>query len=168
MKKFLVVLVVLFIGILFAGCTSQTSTPATPTQTAVATPVATPVATAIPTTLITPNQTANVTANVSANVTANVTAVPTPVPEKLITFTPALTVTPDTTVYIPVGTKIVWYNADQLKPHGIQAIGTTTQKYFGVVNIPYGGFYNVTFDQKGVYEYSTLFQPQLSGKIVVS
>jgi len=164
MKKFLVVLVVLFIGILFAGCTSQTSTPATPTETAVQTTVATPVPTVVPTTVATPNATSNVT----ANVTAVPTPVPTPVPEKWITFTTTLTVTPDATVYIPAGTKIVWYNADPLKPHGIQAIGTQTNKYFGVVNIPYGGFYNVTFDQKGSYQYSTLFQPQLTGQIVVS
>ena len=164
MKKFLVVLVVLFIGILFAGCTSQTSTPATPTETAVQTTVATPVPTVVPTTVATPN----VTPNVTANVTAVPTPVATPVPVKKITFTSDLTVSPDVTVYIPAGTKIMWYNADPFKPHGVQAIGTDANKYFGVVNIPYGSSFNVTFDKKGTYQYSTLFQPQLTGQIVVS
>jgi len=166
MKKLIVVLVVLFIGILFAGCTSQPAAPAaTPTPTAVPTTVATPVPTAVPTTIATPN--------VTVNVTANVTAVPTAVPQKvvLITFTKDLTVTPDSTVYVPVGTKISWFNNDPFKPHGVQALNQNSGKYFGDLfshSIPYHGFYNVTFDQKGSYDYATIFQPQIAAKIVVS
>ena len=75
MKKLIVVLVVLFIGILFAGCTSQPSTPAaTPRQLQYPTTVATPVPTAMPTPVVTPNMTANVT----AELTAVPTAAPTP------------------------------------------------------------------------------------------
>jgi PBP1b-binding outer membrane lipoprotein LpoB len=44
MKKFFVVLAILFIGILLAGCTSQPAAP-------VATPTPTPVPTAVPTTI---------------------------------------------------------------------------------------------------------------------
>jgi len=162
MKKFLVVLVVLFIGILFAGCTSQTTTPTTPTETTVATTVATAVPTEVPTTVATANVTPNVTA------TAVPTTVATPVPEKIITFKDSLTVTPTGTIYIPVGTKIVFYNADPLKPHGIQPIGIMSQSVIKTVNIPYKGFYNVTFDKKGTYNFGTLFQPDTTGLIVVN
>ncbi|MFA5331126.1 MAG: hypothetical protein WC342_02000 [Methanoregula sp.] len=168
MKKFIVVLAVLFIGILFAGCTSQPSatTPtATPTPTAVPTTVET---TAVPTTVATPE----VTTNVTANVTATPTAVAT-VKQNVykITFTQDLTVTPDTTAYVPVGTKVIWYNADPLKPHGIQATGVQTGKYFGDMSthsIPYNGTFEVTFDKAGSYDYTTVFQPQINAKIVVS
>jgi plastocyanin len=166
MKKVIVVLVVLFIGILFAGCTSQPSTPvATPTPTPVPTTVATPVPTAIPTPVVTPNMTANVT----ANVTALPTPVPTPAPVEMITFTQTLSVTPAGTLYVPVGTTVAWFNNDPYKPHGIQSAGSTNNaQNFGTVMIPYGKMYNVTFSQKGAYNYVTVFQPSSVWKIVVS
>jgi plastocyanin len=168
MKKIIVVLVVLFIGILFAGCTSQSSpSAATPTPTEVpsivATAVPTPVPTAIPTTVVTPNMT--------ANVTVNMTAVPTPVPTPanvVITFTQSLTVIPGATLNVPVGTTVVWFNNDPYKPHGIQSVGVQTGHYFGTVTIPYGKMFNVTFSQKGTYAYTTLFQPLIGGQIIVS
>ncbi len=164
MKKLSVVLVVLFIGILFAGCTSQSSpSAATPTPTAVPTTVATPVPTASPTEVVTPNMTAYVT----ANVTANVTAVPAPANVVKITFTQSLSMTPSGTIYVPVGTTVVWCNNDPFKPHGIQSVGSTSA-YFGSVTIPYHKMFNVTFNQTGTYHYATIFQPQLAGAIVVS
>jgi len=164
MKKIIVVLVVLFIGILFAGCTSQSSTSAaTPTPTEVPTTVATAVPTAIPTPVVT---------NMTANVTANVTAVPTPVPTSanvvMVTFSQSLTMTPSGTIYVPVGTTVVWFNNDPYKPHGIQSVGAQTSPYFGIVTIPYRGMFNVTFNQKGSYAYTTIFQPHTTGTIVVS
>ena len=36
------------------------------------------------------------------------------------------------------------------------------------VMIPYGQMYNVTFNQKGAYDYATIFQPSAVWKIVVS
>src|SRR5208337_1457541 len=163
MKKVIVVLVVLFIGILFAGCTSQSSpSAATPTPTEVPTTVATAVPTAIPTEVVTPNMTANVT----ANVTAVPTAMPTPA-NVVITFTQSLSMTPSGTIYVPVGTTVVWFNNDPFKPHGIQSVGSTSA-YFGSVTIPYHNMFNVTFNQAGTYYYATIFQPQLAGAIVVS
>ncbi len=164
MKKIIVVLVVLFIGILFAGCTSQSSpSAATPTPTEVPSIVATAVPTAIPTPVITPNMT--------ANVTANVTAVPTPMPTPanvvMITFTQSLTMSPSGTIYVPVGTTVVWFNNDRFNPHGIQSVGVQTGQYFGTVTIPYGGMFNVTFSQKGTYTYTTLYQPLLGGQQIV-
>ena len=165
MKKVIVVLVVLFIGILFAGCTSQSQTPAaTPTPTVVPTVVATPVPTVVPN--VTSNTTANMTANVTANVTAVPTAVPMPAPVK-ITFSQTLTISPTGTLYVPVNTTVSWYNADPYKPHGIQSVGIQAAKYFGTIEIPYGKTFNVTFSQPGTYQYATIFQPVASGTIVV-
>jgi len=164
MKKLLVVLAVLFIGILLAGCTSQPAAP-------VATPAPTPVPTVAPTvakTVAPPVVVVVVKANVTPNVTA--TAVPTPVPTYTITFTQTMTVTPDISATVPVGTKVMWMNMDPFKPHGVQAAEIPTGNYFGDMNqhlIPYGQSFNATFDKAGTYQYYTLFQPQFTGKITV-
>ncbi len=170
MKKVFVVLVVLFIGILFAGCASQSPAPvATPTPTPVPTSVVTAVPTVMPTPVVTSNMTANMTANVTANMTANVTANVTAVPKvQMITFTKSLTITPIGTIYVPVGTTVSWCNKDPYKPHGIKSLTNVAGFNFGSVVIPYGKPYNVTFTQKGAYDYTTLFQPQVTLKIIVS
>jgi len=173
MKKILVVLAVLFIGILLAGCTSQPATPvATPTPTPVPTTVAptTVVTTVVPTPVV-KNITVNVT-KIDVNVTkvVNVTAVPTPVPTYLITFTQDLTIVPDITAYVKTGTKVVWWDNDPYKDHTIQAIGDQSGAYFGtgMVSIPHDGYYNVTFDKAGSYDYTSVYQPVMVGKIVVT
>jgi plastocyanin len=77
---------------------------------------------------------------------------------------------PGTTVYVPVGTKVVWLNNDPYKQHGVQATKIQSQTYFGAGThtIPYGQSYSVTFTTAGSYDYTTVYQPQLTGKIVVS
>jgi plastocyanin len=165
MKKFFVVLAILFIGILLAGCTSQPAVPvATPTPTPVPTTIETTVPTTIPTTevvVVVVNQTPNATP----------TPTPTPQPSITITFNSDLTISPGTTVYIPVGGKVVWVNADQYKPHGIQAINVQSAAYFGgmdTITIPYGTPLEVTFDKEGYYDYKTVFQPDTEGKVIVT
>ncbi len=165
MKKLLVVLAILFIGILLAGCTSQPAAPAT-----------TPAPTAVPTTVVTAVPTPEPTKEVVVvvvNKTANATATPTPapVPTYTITFTQDLTIQPDASAYVKVGTKVIWANTDPFKPHTIQANDVVLGSYFGGMNpieIPYGGTYSVVFDKAGSYDYTTgPFQPQTQGKIVV-
>jgi uncharacterized surface protein with fasciclin (FAS1) repeats/plastocyanin len=107
------------------------------------------------------------------------TATPTPTPSPTIqpsvtiTFTRDLTIQPSTTVYVPVGGKIVWKNDDPFKPHGIAALDNpdpASLKYFGAApqNIPYGKTINVTFNEVGRYEYKTVFQPETTGTIIVT
>jgi len=166
MKKLLVVLAILFIGILLAGCTSQPAAPATTTApTAVPTEVAAAVPTAEPTkevVVVVVNKTENVT------VTQTQAAV---VPTYTITFTQDLTIQPGATAYVKVGTKVIWANTDPFKPHTIQANDVVLGSYFGGMNpieIPYGGSYSVVFDKAGSYDYTTgPFQPQTQGKIIV-
>jgi plastocyanin len=167
MKKLFVVLAILFIGILLAGCTSQQAAPvATTAPTAVPTTV---VATAAPTPVPT-KEVVVVVVNKTANITA--TPTPTPAPTYTITFTRDLTIIPSATAYVKVGTKVIWANTDPLKPHSIQANDVLTTKYFGGANpveIPYGKTLEVTFDKVGSYDYTTgPFQPQTEGKIVVT
>jgi plastocyanin len=163
MKKLFVVLAILFIGIALAGCTSKPAAPATPAQTTVAVTTPAPVVT---------KEVIVIKKNETANVTAAPTPVPTEQPSVTITFTQDMTVVPGVTVYVPVGGKVIWKNDDPLKPHGIQAIDNTLgQKYFGGMNtitIPYGKTYEVTFDVVGAYDYTTVFQPQTIGKIIVT
>jgi plastocyanin len=168
MKKLFIVLAILFIGILLAGCTSQPAAPVatpTPASTPVLTTNATPVPTLIPTTqvvVVVVNQTPNATP----------TPTPTPQPSVKITFNSDLTIIPGTTVTIPAGGQVVWVNADPFKPHGVQAINMQTGKYFGSMNtitVPYGGTpFNVTFDTAGAYDYTTVFMPVMTGKIIVT
>ncbi|OPY47795.1 MAG: hypothetical protein A4E42_00243 [Methanoregulaceae archaeon PtaU1.Bin222] len=167
MKKLFVVLAILFIGILLAGCTSQPAAPVTATPTP--TPVPTEIATAVPTPEPT-KEVVVVVVNKTTDVTA--TATPAPVPTYTITFTQDLTVVPDASAYVKVGTKVIWQNTDPYKPHTIQANDVITGSYFGSTNpieIPYGGSYSVVFDKAGSYDYTTgPFQPQMEAKIVVT
>jgi plastocyanin len=164
MKKLFVVLAILFVGILLAGCTSQP-----------AEPVATPSPTVVPTVIATPEPTAEPTKEVVVivvNTTEETpTATPTPIPTYTITFTQDLTIMPSATAYVKVGTKVIWKNDDPFKPHTIDATSDQLDKYFGstdAVNIPYGGSIEVVFDKPGAYDYTTgPFQPQTIGKIVV-
>jgi plastocyanin len=165
MKKLLVVLSILFIGILLAGCTSQPATPvATPTPTPVPTTI---VVTAIPTMEPTVNVTAVPTVNKTPNATP--TATPTPRPIVTITFTKDLTLQPGAVVYVKVGSVVSFKNDDPLKPHGVAADNVQSSPYFGGMgNIPYGKSLEVTFDKIGSYDYKTLFQPEIQGKIIVT
>ena len=164
MKKILVVLAILFIGILLAGCTSQPAAPvATPAPTMAPTAVVTVAPTAVPTEIVVVEKT--------ANVTAKPTPTPKPQPSVTITFTVGMGIVPSTMVDVPVGGKVIWKNDDPLKPHGIKAIDVATAAFFGTtesIEIPYGKTYEVTFDKVGLYDYTTTFQPQTIGKIRVT
>jgi len=164
MKKLLVVLAILFIGILLAGCTSQQAAP-------VATPAATAVPTVVPTTAIpTPEPTKEVVVVVvNKTVNATPTATATPVPTYAITISGS-TVTPDTSATVKAGTKVIWTNTDPYRPHSIQAINPTSAPYFGGMDqvvLPYGESYGVVFDKVGSYDYTTVFYPVLTGRITV-
>jgi len=167
MKKFFVVLVILFIGILLAGCTSQPATP-------VATPTPTPVPTAVPTTVAPTAVPTTEVVVVVVNQTPNATPTPTPTPRPTLTFTfnNDLTITPDPSIaYVKEGTKVIWVNADEFKPHGIQAINVQTSSYFGgmdTVTVEYGRPLEVIFDKEGAYDYKTVFQQEMDCKLIVT
>ena len=166
MKKLFVVLAILFVGILLAGCTSQPATPAaTPAPTAAPTAVATPAPTVIP------EPTKEVVVVVVNTTTAVPTATPTPVPTYTITFTQDLTIMPSANAMVKAGTKVIWKNEDPYKPHYIKADNVQTIQYFGTgdeVTIPYGGSVEIVFDKTGAYDYTTgPFQPAGQAKITV-
>jgi plastocyanin len=155
MKKLFVVLAILFIGILLAGCTSQPATPAaTPVPTAVPTTAAPVVITAVPT--VAPTK--EIIVVVVNTTVATPTPTATPVPTYVMTFTPDLTLNNGPNAVIKAGTKVVWANKDPYKPHGLTNMNG---------NIPYGGTYEVVYDKPGTYTYTTIFQPELSGTIFV-
>jgi hypothetical protein len=166
MKKLFVVLAILFVGILLAGCTSQpsvnvTTTAPTTVPTAVPTIVPTVNATVVPTVNITPNQTA----------TTVPTPTPTPRPSFTITFTTDMRIMPSTSLTVPVGSRVVWVNNDPRAPHGVEAVDGAGAKYFGGTipgQIPFGKSFNVTFDTVGSFDYRTTFQPATTGRITVT
>ena len=165
MKKLLVVLAILFIGFLLAGCTTQ---PPAVTPTPTPTPVPTTIVTTVPPT---PVPTTPEPVNTTATPTPTPTPSPTPQPTVTITFNRDLTIKPGVTVVVPVGGKVIFKNDDPFKPHGVVAVNVGTGKYFGGmsnVNIPYGKTFEVTFDVAGTYDYQTIFQPSVEGKIIVT
>ena len=161
MKKLLVVLAVLFIGILLAGCTTQPAAP-------VATPTPTPVPTTVaPTTVVTTVAPTQVVVVVVKNVTPTVTATPVPLPDYIITFTKDLTIVPNSgNAVVPVGTKVTWFDNDPFKDHGLQSTGNNNN-YFGTVSIPHDGNYSVVFDKAGSFGYMSTFQPNTQATIIV-
>jgi len=169
MKKFLVVLAILFTGILLAGCTSQ---PATPVATPTATPVMTPVMTTVPPTPVptTAAPVVNMTVNMTANVTATPTPAPTPIPSVTITFNQDGSVTPGVSATIKAGSNVIWVNNDKYKPHGVSSINVQLGQYFGGKSfvIPYGQPYTVNFPIPGSFDYRTTFPPQIIGTITVT
>ena len=163
MKKLFVVLAILFIGILLAGCTSQPAAP-------VATPTATDIPTVVPTAVPTAEPTKEVVVVVvNKTVNATPTATATPAPTYAISISGSM-VTPSTSATVNAGTKVIWTNTDPYRPHSIQAISPDTGFYFGGMNqviLPYGESFAVTFDKKGSYDYTTVYYPVLSGRITV-
>jgi plastocyanin len=166
MKKLFVVLAILFVGILLAGCTSQ---PAAPVATTEPTAVPTTVVTTVPPT---PEPTKEIVVVIVNTTVATPTPTPTPVPTYTITFTQDLTIMPSATAYVKAGTKVIWMNTDPYKPHFIKANDVATAGYFGSTNevtIPYKGSFSTVFDKVGAYDYTTgPFQPQTQAKIIVT
>jgi plastocyanin len=121
--------------------------------------------TPVPTVISTPNVTPNLTVN------ATPTPTPTPAPRFTITFTQDLTLTPAGPYYVKKGTIVVFKNDDPRNPHGIIASNVQTGQYFGGMGnmiIPYGKTLEITFDKVGAYDFNTIFQPEVQGKIVVT
>jgi plastocyanin len=149
MKKLLVVLMILFVGILLCGCTSQPATPATPAPTAV--PTAVP--TEVPTT-IAPTQ---VPTTVPVNVTKTATPTPTPIPDQKILIARTLTFEPKA-ISIPAGTKVIfWTDAVGYKfKIAIEGVG------FQVISdiISQEQSWSYTFNKAGSYSVSERITPQ--------
>ena len=98
--------------------------------------------------------------------TATPTPTPTPQPSVTITFNGDWTITPGTTVYVPVGGKVIWKNNDANYPfyqHGV----ISNSGLIGMQSIPYQKTYEVTFTKVGTYDYTTTGQPQQAGQIIV-
>ena len=150
MKKLLVVLMILFVGILLCGCTSQ---PATPPATAAPTAMET---TVVPTAVA-----ANVTP-AEVNITATPTATPTPQIVVTIKMTNYNTVDPSGTVVVKKGTKVVWENQmmardNMIKVEGLFTSGTLTT----------GDTFSYTFDKVGTYDWTSTTNGAFKGTITV-
>ena len=161
MKKLIVILMILFVGILIAGCTTQPATPATP-------------ATAVPTAAPAPVETTAAPTPVPTNVTVNVTKTatpaptPTPIPDVKILVSKTLTFSPDK-VTVPVGTKVIWYtDAVGYKFNvGIQGSGVNTM--VGIITPTTTASY--TFTKAGTYAMSEMIYPQFrddESKVIVT
>ena len=94
--------------------------------------------------------------------TATPTPTPTPRPSTTITFNGDWTITPGTTVYVPVGSKVIWMNNDSNAPHGL-----LSATFGSMESIPFGKTFEATFDKAGTYDYTTTWQPKQAGQIIV-
>ncbi|HOX36023.1 MAG TPA: hypothetical protein P5217_04680 [Methanoregulaceae archaeon] len=105
MKKLIVILMILIVGILACGCTSQSTTPATTVPTTAApTPVPT---TEVPTAVPTMEVTTEIPTIVVTTVVTTATPTPTPLPDVTVKVTGAHGFSPST-VTIPAGTKVIF------------------------------------------------------------
>jgi plastocyanin len=105
MKKLIVILMILIVGILACGCTSQ---PATPVATTVQTIEPTAVPTEVPTAVPTEVPTAVNTTVVPTTIVTTATPTPTPIPDVRIQIMPEQAFRP-VLVTVPAGTKVIWY-----------------------------------------------------------
>jgi plastocyanin len=160
MKKLFVILMILFVGILVCGCTTQPATPATP-ATAVPTAAPAPVET---TAAPTPVPTAAV---VNVTKTATPAPTPTPIPDQKVYVAKTLTFNPNV-VTVPVGTKVIWWtDAVGYKFNvGIQGSGVNTM--VGIITPTTTASF--TFTKAGTYSMSEMIYPQFrddESKIIV-
>jgi plastocyanin len=155
MKKLLVVLMILFVGILLCGCTSQ---PATPPATTVAPTVA---PTAMETT-VAPTVVATTATPAPVNTTAKPTATPTPQIVVTIKMTNYNTVDPSGTVVVKKGTKVVWVSQNMAWTNIIKVEGLFTS---GALNN--GDSFSYTFDKAGTYNWISTTNGVFKGTITV-
>jgi uncharacterized surface protein with fasciclin (FAS1) repeats len=97
--------------------------------------------------------------------TATPTPSPTPQPFTTITFNGDWTITPGTTIYVPVGSKVIWKNNDANYP--FYQHGVNSASFGSMQSIPFEKTFEVTFDKVGTYDYTTTGQPQQAGQIIV-
>jgi plastocyanin len=158
MKKLFVVLMILFVGILVCGCTTQPSTPP-------ATPTAAP-ATEVPTAALTAAPTAAPTteAPVTETTTATPTATPTPIPDQKVLIAKTLTFSPSA-INIPAGTKVIFYtDASGYKfKVAIEGLGFTEMS--GIITPTQTWSY--TFNKAGSYTVSEKITPQFRDQKVL-
>ena len=154
MKKLLVVLMILFVGILLCGCTSQPATP--PTTTAALTVAPTPE----PTTVVVVEKEKEVI--VVVNETAKPTATPTPQIVVTIKMTNYNTVDPAGTVVVKKGTKVVWVNEMMARENKIQVEGMFTSG-----TLYTGDTFGYTFDKAGTYDWYSSTNGAFKGTITV-
>jgi len=165
MKKLIVILMILIVGILACGCTSQPAAPAAttvpPTETAVPTAIPTPVITQIPTPVIT---TALPTTAVP---TTTPTPTPTPLPDVNVKITSSHSISPST-VTVPAGTKVI-FTTDSIGSTFQISIKSATSGN----NVAQSGListknsFSYTFKTAGIYQVSDIIAPNNGGIIIV-
>jgi plastocyanin len=65
-------------------------------------------------------------------------------------------------INVPVGSTVTWSNEDSVT-HTVTARDNT----FDSGNLPAGGTFNYTFEEKGTFEYYCTLHPNMEGKVVV-
>jgi plastocyanin len=162
MKKLFVVLMILFVGILVCGCTTQpAAAPATPAATAVPTVAPAPVATTAAPAPVPTTTAVNVTK------TATPTPAPTPIPDQKIKVEQTLTFKPST-LTIPVGTKVIWYTDAVGYKFNVGITGSGVNTMVGIITPTTTASY--TFTKAGTFTMSEMIYPQFhddDAKIIV-
>jgi plastocyanin len=161
MKKLFVILIILFVGILVCGCTTQPAAPATPAPTAVPTAAPAPVET---TAAPTPVSTA-----VVVNVTKTATPVPAPtaIPDQKIKVDKTLTFIPEV-LTVPVGTKVIWWTDAVGYKFNVGVQGSGVNSMVGIITPTTTASY--TFTKAGTYTMSEMIYPMFrddESKIIV-
>lgn len=158
MKKLTVILMILFVGILACGCTSQPAAPATPQPTAVPTAAPTAEPTAAPTVEVT------TAAPTAVPTKATPTATPTPIPDQKVLIAKTLTFQP-MTIKIPAGTKVIFYTDAVGYKFKLAVDGAGFQAISDIITPETSWSY--TFNKAGAYTVSEKIYPQFRDQRVL-
>jgi hypothetical protein len=72
-------------------------------------------------------------------------------------------------IAIPAGTTISWFNDDPAQPHTVTSgIPDDPSNIFNSGVMPYGSFFQYTFDEAGTFDYHCMIHPWRTGSVTVS
>lgn len=72
-------------------------------------------------------------------------------------------------IAIPAGTTISWFNDDPGQPHTVTSgIPEDPSNIFNSGVMPYGSFFQYTFDEPGTFDYHCIIHPWRTGSVTVS
>ena len=72
-------------------------------------------------------------------------------------------------IAIPAGTTISWFNDDPGQPHTVTSgIPDDPSNIFNSGVMPYGSFFQYTFDEAGTFDYHCIIHPWRTGSVTVS
>ena len=139
-------ILILFIAVVFAGCTSSSSTPSQPN------PAITPSLMPSPTVPQNPTVGTTMPATAASSSGGNTVTI------QNFAFTPS-------SLTVPAGTTVTWTNMDSA-PHTV--ISTSSLNVLNSPTLHNGDSFTYTFSKAGTYSYDCTIHPFMTGTVIVT